>query len=53
LRGNVPDKTAPYFAAMEGAGFNVLGISNMSELVIIDDTENVLYAPTHNPWNLD
>jgi amidase len=53
LRGNVPDKTAPFFAAAEAAGFNVLGVTNMPELGIIDGTENVLYGPTHNPWNLD
>src|SRR5262249_58371420 len=53
LRGNVPDKTAPFFAAVEAAGFNVVGVTNMPELGIIDGTENVLYGPTHNPWNLD
>jgi len=53
LRGNVPDKTAPFFAAAEAAGFNVVGVTNMPELGIIDGTENVLYGPTHNPWNLD
>src|SRR5205823_6091309 len=50
---NVPDKTASFFTAIEQAGFVLIGVINMPELGIIDGTENVLYGPTHNPWNLD
>ena len=53
LRGNLPDKTAPFFAAAESAGLILLGVTNMPEMGLIDGTENVLYGPTHNPWNLD
>lgn len=53
LRGNVPGKTAPFFAALEEAGFILVGVTNMSELGLTDGNENVLYGPTHNPWNLD
>jgi Asp-tRNA(Asn)/Glu-tRNA(Gln) amidotransferase A subunit family amidase len=53
LRDNVPDKTAPFFAALEEAGFILVGVTNMPEMGLIDGTENVLYGPTHNPWNLD
>jgi amidase len=52
LRGNVPDRTAPFFAALERAGFVLVGVTNMPEMGLIDGTENVLYGPTHNPWNL-
>src|SRR5215469_10669797 len=53
LRGNVPDKTAPFFVAAKEAGFILVGVTNMPETGLIDGTENVLYGPTHNPWNLD
>src|SRR5713101_1991031 len=53
LHGNVPDKTAPFFAAAESAGLILMGVTNMPEMGLIDGTENLLYGPTHNPWNLD
>src|SRR5258708_39133972 len=53
LRGNVPDRAAPFFAAAENAGLVLLGVTNMPEMGLIDGTENVLYGPTRNPWNLD
>jgi amidase len=52
FRDNVPEKTAPFFAAAERAGFVVVGVTNMPEMGLIDGTENVLYGPTRNPWNL-
>lgn len=52
-RHNVSDKTAPFFLSAESAGLNLVGVTNMPEIGIIDGTENVLYGPTHNPWNLD
>jgi len=53
LRDNVPDKTAPFFAAAERAGFILLGVTNMPEMGLIDGTESALYGPTRSPWNLD
>jgi amidase len=52
LRDNVPDRTAPFFAAAARAGFVLVGVTNMPEMGLIDGTENVLYGPTSNPWNL-
>jgi amidase len=53
LSDNVADWTAPFFTAAERAGFIVVGVTNMPEMGLIDGTENVLYGPTRNPWNLD
>jgi Asp-tRNA(Asn)/Glu-tRNA(Gln) amidotransferase A subunit family amidase len=53
FRDNLPEKTAPFFEALERAGFVLVGVTNMPELGIIDGTENALYGPTHNPWNLE
>ena len=53
LRGNVPDQTAPFFSAAESAGLILMGVTNMPEMGLIDGTENVLYGPTRNPWNVD
>ena len=52
LVSNVPERTAPFFTATERAGFVLLGVTNMPEMGLIDGTENVLYGPTRNPWNL-
>jgi amidase len=52
-RDNVPDKTAPFFVAVENAGLVLVGVTNMPEMGLIDGTENVLYGPTRNPWSLD
>jgi amidase len=50
--GNSSERTASFFTATERAGFVLLGVTNMPEMGLIDGTENVLYGPTHNPWNL-
>jgi amidase len=50
--GGISERTAPFFTATERAGFVLLGVTNMPEMGLIDGTENVLYGPTHNPWNL-
>jgi amidase len=52
-RGHIPDRTAPFFAAAEQAGLILAGVTNMPEMGLIDGTENALYGPTRNPWNLD
>jgi amidase len=53
LRDKVTDTTAPFFAATERAGLILVGVTNMSELGLIDGTENVHYGPTRNPWHLE
>src|SRR5207244_2516222 len=53
LRSNIPEQTAPFFAAVEGAGLILMCVTNMPEMGLIDGTENALYGPTRNPWNLD
>jgi Asp-tRNA(Asn)/Glu-tRNA(Gln) amidotransferase A subunit family amidase len=53
FRNSVPHRTAPFFAATENAGLILVGVTNMPEMGLIDGTENVLYGPTRNPWNLD
>jgi amidase len=50
--GNISERTASFFTATERAGFVLLGVTNMPEMGLTDGTENVLYGPTHNPWNL-
>jgi amidase len=50
--GGISERTASFFTATERAGFVLLGVTNMPEMGLIDGTENVLYGPTHNPWNL-
>jgi len=52
LRDNVPDRTAPLFAAAERTGLVLVGVTNMPEMGLIDGTENLLYGPTSNPWHL-
>jgi amidase len=52
LRNHVPGSTAPFFAAAEKAGLVLVGVTNMSEMGLIDGTENRLYGSTRNPWNL-
>ena len=49
---NIPERTAPFFTATERAGFVLVGVTNMPEMGLIDGTENALYGPTRNPWNL-
>lgn len=53
LRDEVPETTAPFFAALDRAGLVLLGVTNMPEMGLIDGTENALYGTTRNPWNLD
>ena len=53
LRDNVPHTTAPFFTALESAGLVLLGVTNMPEMGLIDGTDNALYGPSRNPWDLD
>ena len=53
LRDEVAGTTAPFFSALERAGMLLLGVTNMSEMGLIDGTENALHGPSRNPWHLD
>ena len=50
---NVPEKNVAYIDAMEAAGFNILGVTNVPELAGHVLTDNEVFGPTRNPWNLE
>ncbi len=49
----VPEEDAIVVARMRAAGAVVLGKTNTSELGHQALTDNTLFGPTRNPWNLD
>src|SRR5256885_16293420 len=49
----VPEEDAVAVARMRAAGAVVLGKTNTSELGHQALTDNLLFGPTRNPWNLD
>ncbi|MEO0976510.1 MAG: amidase [Pseudomonadota bacterium] len=53
LEKNVPDKNVLYVDAVEEAGLNIIGMTNVPELASYIMTDNSLYGPTLNPWNLE
>jgi amidase len=52
LRGNVSQVDVPFVEAAQAAGLNIVGVTNVPEFGLLESTENVLYGPTRNPWNL-
>ncbi|MBX3422961.1 MAG: hypothetical protein KF752_15510 [Pirellulaceae bacterium] len=47
-----PFKTnSPFMNAVEKAGMIVTGVTNASELGLIDNTESLAWGAAHNPWN--
>jgi amidase len=50
--GNIPDKNVAYIDAVEAAGFNILGLTNVPEFATSMATDNDLFGATLNPWNL-
>jgi len=48
----VPEKDAPAVAAIRGAGAAVLAKLNLNEFAWSIPTEDDLYPPPRNPWNL-
>jgi amidase len=52
-QNNVPQHSALYVDGLEDAGFNFLGMTNVSEHAGVGGTDNIRFGATRNPWNLD
>ena len=50
--GVVAERDAPLVARLRGAGAIILGVSNVPELLMAWETDNLLYGRTNNPWDL-
>jgi Asp-tRNA(Asn)/Glu-tRNA(Gln) amidotransferase A subunit family amidase len=50
--GNVPESDAPLVARLRAAGAIILGNTNVPELLMAYETDNLLYGRTNNPWDL-
>ena len=53
LQSNIGNQTADYVKAVEKSGLIILGMTNVPEFTTTGITDNELFGPTHNPWNLD
>lgn len=53
LATNVPDKNVEYVDAVEAAGLNIIGMTNVPEFAGGFSTNNDLFGETRNPWNLE
>lgn len=52
LATNVPAENVAYIDAVEQAGLNIVGMTNVPELAGGFTTDNNLFGETLNPWNL-
>ena len=52
LQNNIGDKSVNYVKAIEKSGMIILGMTNVPEFTTTGITDNELFGPTHNPWNL-
>ncbi len=50
--GFVAREDAPLVQRLKNAGAIVLGTTNAPELLMAWETDNLLYGPTNNPWDL-
>lgn len=50
--GFVAHEDAPLVQRIKNAGAIILGTTNAPELLMAWETDNVLYGPTNNPWDL-
>lgn len=50
---NFPARSVAYVEAVERAGFNILGQTNVPELASFVITNNDVFGATRNPWNPD
>jgi Asp-tRNA(Asn)/Glu-tRNA(Gln) amidotransferase A subunit family amidase len=51
-RRHVPHQDAPLVARLRAAGAIILGNSNVPEFLMAYETNNALYGPTRNPWDV-
>lgn len=51
--GHVPDADATVVARLRAAGGILMGKTNIPELAMSYDTDNAVYGPTLNPYNLE
>ena len=49
--GYVAQRDAAVVARLRAAGAVILGVTNVPEMLLAYDTENVLYGRTNNPWD--
>ncbi len=52
LRGIVSQVDVPFVSAAEAAGLNIVRITNVPEFGLSDNSGNLLYGATHNPWGV-
>jgi len=50
--GYVAERDAPLVARLRAAGAVILGNTNVPELLMAYETDNLLYGRTNNPWDL-
>jgi Asp-tRNA(Asn)/Glu-tRNA(Gln) amidotransferase A subunit family amidase len=50
--GNIAENDAPLVARLKAAGAIILGNTNVPELLMAYETDNLLYGRTNNPWDL-
>jgi Asp-tRNA(Asn)/Glu-tRNA(Gln) amidotransferase A subunit family amidase len=50
--GNIAPKDARLVARLRAAGAVILGVTNVPELLMAWETDNLLYGRTNNPWDL-
>ena len=51
-QGYVAQSDAPLVARLRAAGAVILGVTNVPELLMAYETDNLLYGRTNNPWDV-
>ena len=51
--GHVPERDAPLVARLREAGAIVLGTTNVPDLLMAYESDNLLYGRTNSPWDLE